>query len=473
LIADVAVIGLGTMGAALARNLRSRGLTVAVTNRSPALTQALIGSHGAEGFVPCPPEEIAGVLRRPRIAIVLITAGKPVDWAIDTFVPRFDAGDVLVDGGNSHFADTERRVEATAPTGVRFVGLGVSGGEEGALKGPSLMPGGDRAAWTVLEPVLTRIAAVSESGPCVTWCGSGGAGHATKMVHNGIEYGDMQLVGEVWTLLRDGLGLGPAAQAEVFRQWNAGRLESFLIELAAEIVAARDPHGDGPLVERILDEAGQKGTGRWTAVEALTRGVPLPTITSAVDARAVSSRRSLRRTASDLYTGGRGPTPGITVSDLEQALYAAKLASYAQGFDLLETLSDEQGYGVVLSEVARVWTAGCIIRARFLGRVCDAFARDPELPSLVLDPTFAGEIHSALPAWRRVVAAAVQAGIAVPALSASLAWLDQIRTPRGGAAALIQAQRDRFGAHTYRIASDPDTPIHTDWAILQPLKADG
>jgi 6-phosphogluconate dehydrogenase len=458
------------MGAALARNFRSRGLTVAVTNRTTDLTDALLAKHGAEGFVPCAtPEDLVRVLRPPRVAIVMVTAGPPVDSVLATFTPFLAAGDVFVDGGNSHFSDTARRMATAAGSGIRFVGLGVSGGEEGALHGPSLMPGGDRAVWPVLEPLLTKIAAVSSFGPCVTWCGAGGAGHATKMVHNGIEYGDMQLVGEVWTILRDGLGLGPTQQADVFAQWNAGRLESVLVELAASVVAVRDPHGDGPLVAAILDEAGQKGTGRWTSVEAISQGVPLSTITAAVDSRATSSRRDLRRQASRAFPEGRGATPDLTPADLEQALYAAKLCSYAQGFDLLHTLSADHDFGVVPAEIARIWTAGCIIRAAFLGRIREAFQRDPDLGSLVLDPAFAGEIREALPSWRKVVAAAVSAGIAVPALSASLAWLDQVRTPSGGAAALIQAQRDWFGAHTYRLASDPETPIHTEWADLPKL----
>jgi 6-phosphogluconate dehydrogenase len=288
-------------------------------------------------------------------------------------------------------------------------------------------------------------------------------------VHNGIEYGDMQLLGEVFTLLRDGLGLDGAAQAAVFEEWNRGRLESFLVEITAGIVASRDPTGSGPLVDQILDEAGQKGTGRWTSAQAIEQGVPLPTITAAVDARAVSSRRPHRLAAQAAFGTEKTKITGATISDLEAALYAAKLCSYAQGFDLLRTASLDRGYGIDLSEVARLWTAGCIIRAAFLGRVREAFRRDPNLPLLVLDPSFADEISKALPAWRRVVAAAVIAGIPVPALSTSLAWLDQIRTTHG-AAQLVQAQRDWFGAHTYRRLSSPDTVVHTQWDGLDRLK---
>ncbi|MEQ1501536.1 MAG: NADP-dependent phosphogluconate dehydrogenase [Myxococcota bacterium] len=467
--ADVGVIGLGVMGANLARNFRSRGLTVAVHNRSPELTDALLRDHGADGFVRCADlEAFAAALKRPRIAVIMVTAGNPVDAVIGGLGGHLDPGDVIVDGGNSHFADTERRAVAAAAHDLVYVGMGVSGGEEGALHGPSLMPGGDARGWTILRPLLEKIAAEGDGGPTVAWCGRGGAGHYTKMVHNGIEYGDMQLVSEVWTVLRDGLGLAAPAQREVFERWNAGRLESFLIEITAGIVAAKDPNGPGPLVEQILDEAGQKGTGRWTSVQAIEQGVPLPTITSAVDARAISSKRATRAAARDAFGGGSSAMSGVTVDDLEHALYAAKLASYAQGFELLRTASDERGYGIDLGEVARIWTAGCIIRAAFLGRVRQAFTRDPQLPLLVLDPSFADELRAALPSWRRVVAAAVSAGIPVPALSASLAWVDAIRTDRG-AAAMIQAQRDWFGAHTYRLRSDPDTAVHTEWSTLSRL----
>jgi 6-phosphogluconate dehydrogenase len=468
-VAEVGVIGMGVMGANLARNFRSRGMTVAIHNRSPEATRAVVAAHGSDGFVVCDtPAAFAAALKPPRISVIMVTAGSPVDAVISGLGGHLAPGDVLVDGGNSHFADTEKRGVAAAAHDLVYVGMGVSGGEEGALNGPSLMPGGDARGWPLLRPVLERIAAEGEGGRTVAWCGRGGAGHYTKMVHNGIEYGDMQLVGEAWTVLRDGLGLSPAQQADVFAGWNRGRLESFLIEITAGIVAAKDPEGPGPLVEQILDEAGQKGTGRWTSVQAIEQGVPLPTITSAVDGRAISSRRAQRAGARAAFPGGPARIPGVSVEDLEHALYAAKLASYAQGFDLLRTASDDRGYGIDLGEVARIWTAGCIIRARFLGRVRDAFQRDPQLPLLVLDPSFAEELRGALPAWRRVVAGAVGAGIPVPALSTSLAWVEQIRTERG-AASLIQAQRDWFGAHTYRRRSAPDTAVHTAWADLARL----
>jgi 6-phosphogluconate dehydrogenase len=469
--ARIAVVGLGVMGANLARNFRSRGLTVALYNRSVEVTEKVVAAHGAEGFVVCrSPAELAAAMAPPRVIVLMVTAGQAVDAVINAIGEHLQPGDVIVDGGNSHYADTERRAVAAAAHDLRYVGMGVSGGEEGALHGPSMMPGGDARAWEVVRPLVEPAAAIGDGGaPCVAWCGRGGAGHYTKMVHNGIEYGDMQLLGEVFTLLRDGMGLSGAAQAEVFGRWNAGRLSSFLVEITAGIVASKDPQGDGPLVDQILDEAGQKGTGRWTSVQAIEQGVPLPTITAAVDGRAISSRRAHRTAAQAAFGTAKAALTGVSVDDLEQALYAAKLCSYAQGFDLLRTASLDRGYGIDLGEVARIWTAGCIIRAAFLGRVREAFRRNPELPLLVLDPSFAEEIAAALPAWRRVVAGAVTAGIPVPALSSSLAWLDQIRTTRG-AAQLVQAQRDWFGAHTYRRLEAPDVVVHTEWGTLTRLR---
>jgi 6-phosphogluconate dehydrogenase len=316
-----------------------------------------------------------------------------------------------------------------------------------------------------LRPLLEPAAAVSDTGPCVTWCGHGSAGHAVKMVHNGIEYGDMQLIAEAWSLLRP--GRSPAQIAEVFTGWNAGRLQSFLVEITATIVAGKDPQGEGALVDQILDVAGQKGTGRWTVVDAVQSGVAMPTVAAAVDARVLSARKADRQRAAGLFTT---PTsvPKLAVEDIEAALYASKLCSYSQGFDLLATASEARGYETDLAEIARIWKAGCIIRARFLDRVYEAFKRDPNLPLLVLDSTFAGELAAALPALRRVVGAAVAAGIAVPAMSASLSWLDQLRQGKG-TANLIQAQRDYFGAHTYRRLDAPEAPVHTDWQGLERL----
>lgn len=468
--ADLAVLGLGVMGANLARNLHSRGHTVAVYNRNPEVLEAFVAAHGDARFVAAPsPALLVASLRRPRVIVLMVTAGRAVDAVLEGLMPLLEPGDIVVDGGNSHFPDTERRVQQLSDRKLRFVGMGVSGGEEGALRGPSMMPGGDVGAWEILRPLIEPAAAVADTGPCVAWCGSGGAGHFVKMVHNGIEYGDMQLIAEVWTLMARGMGLAPSAIRGVFEQWNAGRLRSFLIEITAGIVAAADPQGDGPLVDQILDVAGQKGTGRWTAIDAIEGGIPLSTVVAAVEARALSSQAALRSRAADIIAGPPGARiSGLQIEDLERALYASKIMSYTQGFDLLRVRSQARGYGTDLAEVARIWKAGCIIRAAFLDRVHDAFRTDPELPLLTLDPGFAAEVSEALGSWRRVVGAAIAAGIPVPALSASLAYLDTLRTARGSAS-LIQAQRDWFGAHTYRRVDDPDTPIHTAWSQLRQL----
>jgi len=468
--ADIAVIGLGVMGANLARNFASRGWTVAVYNRTVTKTEAFMAEHGAEGdFVAAGSlAELAATLKAPRKAVIMVKAGRPVDLVIDGLSEVFADGDIVIDGGNSHWPDTERREATCRERSLRFVGMGVSGGEEGALKGPSMMPGGDASVWPELKEILTSAAAVSDSGPCVAWCGERSAGHYVKMVHNGIEYGDMQLIAEVWSLMRRGLEMSPQATREVFSTWNAGRLESYLIDITARIVAAKDPHGDGALVGQILDVAGQKGTGRWTVRDAIERGIPTSTITSAVDGRALSARKAERLVAAARFPEAPSPLEGVTVEQLEQALYAAKLMSYTQGFDLLRTTSREQGYGTDLAEVARMWKAGCIIRAAFLDRVYEAYRSEPDLPFLCLAPTFAEELRAALPGWRAVVAAAARSGLPTPALATSLAWFDTLRTGHG-TASLIQAQRDFFGAHTYRRLTDPDTPVHSEWAELEQL----
>ena len=472
-LADVGIVGLGVMGANLARNFRSRGFKVAVHNRRPHVLAEFMARHGDPGYVAC--ADLAGLaasLKSPRRIVLMVTAGPAVDQVLDDLAPYIAPDDIVVDGGNSHFPDTERRSQRKD---MRFIGMGISGGEEGALNGPAMMPGGDRGAWEELRPMLEAAAAVSDSGPCVTWCGRRGAGHFVKMVHNGIEYGDMQLIAETHTLLRDGLGLEPAATRDVFESWNHGRLSSYLIEITAQIVAAKDPDrrpDAGPLVDAILDVAGQKGTGRWTAISAIEAGTPLSTITTAVDCRAMSSWKSERvQTASrfvDSGAVGAGDGLNLSVEDLEQALYAAKIMSYTQGFALLAQASEERGYGTNLAAVARIWKAGCIIRAEFLDRVYAAFDHDPDLPLLLLADSFADEIAAALPTWRKVVSAAALAGLATPALSASLAWFDGLRTARGSAS-LIQAQRDLFGAHTYRRVGAEDVAVHTDWGGLEQL----
>ena len=469
-LSNLGVIGLGVMGSSLARNFRSRGSRVAVYNLEREVLDRFMAEHGDGGFTPCPTLPVlVAATARPRVLVLMITAGKPVDLVLDQLLPELEPGDIVVDGGNSHFADTDRRVKRLAEHKLHFVGMGVSGGQEGALTGPSMMPGGDDGAWSRLQPLMEPAAAVADTGPCIAWCGGGGAGHFVKMVHNGIEYGDMQLIAEVAMLLRQGLGLSAPDTRGVFSRWNEGRLESFLVEITAAIVGARDPEGDGPLVDQILDVAGQKGTGRWTAIDAMEAGVPLSTIVAAVEARALSSFKQLRARAAGVFPGPPASgLLGVQVDDLERALYASKIMSYTQGFAMLRARSLERGYGTDLAEVARSWKAGCIIRASFLDRVHAAFRADPELPLLCLDASFAEELREALPAWRRVVAASIAAGIPVPALSASLAYLDTLRTARGSAS-LIQAQRDWFGAHTYRRAEDPETVVHTDWGALTQL----
>ena len=468
-LADIGLVGLGVMGSALARNLRSRGLAVAVANHSRAGLDRFMAAWGDPGFLPCPDHAaMAASLAQPRRILLMVTAGEAVDQVLDGLLPHLDPGDVVVDCGNSHWPDTERRLARLKAEGIHFVGMGVSGGEEGALLGPALMPGGDHEAWPLLQPVLEPIAAVSDRGPCVSWCGSGGAGHFVKMVHNGIEYGDMQLIAETWTLLRQGLGLSAAATRALFERWNEGPLESYLVEITAGIVGALDPGSEGLLVDHILDVAGQKGTGRWTVLEAVEAGVPLSTISAAVDARALSARWEDRQRAAEAFPASPQPL-AVDVGQIEQALYAAKLMSYTQGFDLLRQASVARGYGTDLAEVGRIWKAGCIIRARFLDRVHDAFRAEPDLPLLCLDPGLAADLRAALPAWRAVVSASSSAGYPIPAMSASLAWFESMRQARGSAA-LIQAQRDLFGAHTYRRIEDPDSPVHTDWAALDQAK---
>jgi 6-phosphogluconate dehydrogenase len=466
---DLAVIGLGVMGGNLARNFASRGHRVAIFNRSPGATRVLVKNHPEAGFIGCETMgSLVRAVRRPRRLVLMVPAGRPVDDALDVLDPLLEADDIVVDAGNSLFSDTDRRSARAEAAAWRFVGMGVSGGSEGALLGPSIMPGGDPVAWQALRPMLESIAARADSGPCVAYCGRGSAGHFVKMVHNGIEYGDMQLIAESAVLLRQGLGLAPERVAEVFSDWNEAELESYLIEITAEIFRTPDPERPGELLlDAILDRAGQKGTGRWTVEAALELGVAIPTITAAVDARALSANRDRRVEAEVAF--GRAPDrrlDGVTTEDVRAALYAAKIASYSQGFDLLARASEERSYGTDLAEVARIWKAGCIIRARFLDRVREAFggeSRSGAVPRLLaLAPGFRNELSARLPAWRKVVQAAVGAGIPVPGLATSLAWFDTLTTARGSAN-LIQAQRDYFGSHTYERLEAPGEFVHTDW----------
>jgi 6-phosphogluconate dehydrogenase len=394
---------------------------------------------------------------------VLVNAGKPVDTVIDQLDPLLEEGDIVIDAGNSLYTDSDRRAERSKGRPWRFVGMGISGGSDGALKGPSLMPGGDVEAWERLKPILESIAARSSAGLCVTHCGLGSAGHFVKMVHNGIEYGDMQLISETALLLRHGLGLEGAAVADTFSRWNRSDLASFLIEITADIFRMQDPQTPHALlVDAILDKAGQKGTGKWTVIAAAELGIAIPTITAAVDARILSSQKETRVRAEAAHRPVRGALAGVSVEDLAHALYAAKVASYTQGFQLLRTASTAFGYGTRLSEIARIWTAGCIIRAGLLERIQAAFSTTPEPELLALAPQFVSDLATRLPAWRRVVAAAAQAGLAIPGLATSLAWYDSLTTARGSAS-VIQAQRDYFGSHTYERTDAPGVAVHTEW----------
>jgi len=465
---QIGLIGLAVMGENLALNIERNGFPIAVYNRTWEKTQALLnGRAKGRNFVGAKtPAELVGALERPRRIITMVKAGGPVDAVIDELRPLLEAGDILVDGGNSHFVDTDRRVSALDPTGIKFFGMGVSGGEEGALWGPSIMPGGDEGTYRHLEPVLTKISAKADSGPCVTYVGQKSAGHFVKMVHNGIEYGDMQLIAESYDLLRHGLGLKTPEIADVFAQWNEGELKSFLIEITAKIVNFPDDQGSRkPLIDLIVDAAGQKGTGKWTTQAALDLGVAIPTITAAVDARILSSQRAVRQIASKAYppapksisTGKRA-----AIEQIRAALYASKICSYAQGFALLSEASRAFGYGVKLDEMARIWKGGCIIRAVFLDRIRQAFGKDPNLPNLLLDKDFTKAVKTRGDSWRKTVQLGTRLGIALPAMSASLAYFDGFRRARTPAN-LIQGQRDFFGAHTYE-RLDREGIFHTEWS---------
>jgi 6-phosphogluconate dehydrogenase len=466
--ADFGMIGLGVMGSNLALNIEDHGFSVAVWNREPETMRKFVAANEGKKLVPTTTlEEFAGALTRPRRIMLMIKAGAPVDEMIGKLLPLLEPGDVVIDGGNSWFKETQTRAQRLLDQKLHFVGSGVSGGEEGARRGPSLMPGGTPESWEAIRDVFEAIAARSDSGPCVTYCGTDGAGHFVKMVHNGIEYGDMQLIAEAYDLLRKGLGSSAAELADIFDEWNRGPLQSFLIEITAKIFRVRDPESGAPLVDRILDKAGQKGTGKWTAQVALDLAVPIPTIAAAIDARVLSSMKEERVIAASLYAAP--PVAKVAdrerfIRDVHDALYAAKICSYAQGFALMQAGAREWKWNIDLREIARIWKAGCIIRAKFLDSIMRAFQRNPALPNLLIDDAFRDDLKSGSDAWRRCVAFAQSNGIAAPAFSGSLAYFDSYRTanlPQN----LTQAQRDFFGAHTYqRNDKGADTPfVHTDW----------
>ncbi|WP_224763627.1 NADP-dependent phosphogluconate dehydrogenase [Salinibacterium sp. ZJ70] len=465
--ANIGVVGLAVMGSNLARNLASReGNTVAIFNRSYEKTQGVLDAHPEAGFIPAATyEEFAVALSKPRTAIIMVKAGAGTDAVIDELVKVFEPGDIIVDGGNALFTDTIRREKAVRETGINFVGAGISGGEEGALNGPSIMPGGSAEAWETLGPILKSIAAVAEGEPCVTHVGTDGAGHFVKMIHNGIEYADMQLIAEAYDLIRRGTGKSPAEIADIFAEWNTGELESYLIEITAEVLRQVDASTGKPLVDVILDQAGAKGTGAWTVQTALDLGVPVSGIAEAVFARSVSSKPAQRAAARDLP----GPDGSLDIADADafiedvrQALYASKIIAYSQGFDAIIAGAEQYGWDIKKGDIAAIWRGGCIIRAQFLNRITEAYAADPGLVALVTAPYFAEAIGRTQQAWRRIVVAAAEAGIPSPAFSSSLAYYDSLRADRLPAA-LVQGQRDFFGAHTYR-RIDKDGTFHTLWS---------
>ncbi|MFG2309341.1 NADP-dependent phosphogluconate dehydrogenase [Streptomyces sp. NPDC048566] len=466
--AQIGVTGLAVMGRNLARNFARNGYTVAVHNRTAAKTHALVEEFGDEGtFVAAETaKEFVEALERPRRLVVMVKAGDPTDAVIQEFAPLLEPGDMIIDGGNAHFADTRRREHALREQGIHFVGTGVSGGEEGALHGPSIMPGGSTESYDSLGPMLEKISAKAADGsPCVTHLGPDGAGHFVKMVHNGIEYADMQLIGEAYQLLRDVAGYSPAEIADIFRTWNTGRLDSYLIEITAEVLSHVDEATGRPFVDVVQDQAEQKGTGRWTVQIALDLGVPVSGIAEAVFARSLSGHADLRAASRELAgpTAQRlGEAEAAAFADrVEQALYASKIVSYTQGFHEITAGSDAYDWDIDLGAVASIWRGGCIIRAAFLDRIRAAYDTRPDLPSLLSDETFAREIAAAQDDWREVVIAATRQGVPVPGFSAALAYYDALRAERLPAA-LTQGQRDFFGAHTYR-RTDREGSFHTLW----------
>ncbi len=465
--AQFGMIGMAVMGRNLAFNLLDHDVSVAAYNLEPEMTDSAVEESGGKLIGTRSLEELVGALERPRKIMMMIKAGKPVDIVLDKLRPLLDEGDIVIDGGNSWYEDTRRREKSAAEDGIRFFGVGVSGGEEGARHGPSMMPGGDREAYAEIEPILEAIAARSDSGPCVTYIGPDGAGHFVKMVHNGIEYADMQFIAEAYDVLKTVGGLDPAGLAEVFSGWNQGPLESFLIEITAKIFQVRDPKGSGFLVDAVLDKAGQKGTGRWTAKVAIEHGIPIPSIVAAIDARVLSSLKSQRVHASEVLSGPPAPAriddPVAFAAKVHDALYAAKVVAYAQGMSLIAQLSETHGWSIDLREVARIWKGGCIIRARFLDTIMKAYENNRALPNLLLDSELHEGVESRQQAWRDVVATAQQAGIPVPGMASGLAYFDSYRSARLPQN-LTQAQRDAFGSHTYQRLDDPEGPfVHTDW----------
>ncbi|MBN2787245.1 MAG: decarboxylating NADP(+)-dependent phosphogluconate dehydrogenase [Paludibacteraceae bacterium] len=465
--ADIGLIGLAVMGENLVLNMESKGFTVAVFNRTVSKVDDFINGRGkGKNFIGAHSiEELCASLEKPRKVMMLVKAGKAVDDFIDMVIPHLEPGDIIIDGGNTHYPDTNRRTAYVESKGLLYIGTGVSGGEEGALNGPSMMPGGSPAAWNAVKPIFQSICAKSGNDPCCDWVGPNGAGHFVKMVHNGIEYGDMQLICEGYQIMKDVLGMSADEMHEVFKEWNKGEMESYLIEITRDILAYKDEDGQ-PIVDKILDTAGQKGTGKWTGIAALDLGVPLTLIGESVFARCLSAAKDERVKAAKEF-----PAPKITFSgdkkqlieDLKQALFASKLVSYAQGYLLMKEAAKEYGWTLNNGGIALMWRGGCIIRSTFLGNIKDAFDKNPELSNLLMDPFFKDKILKAQEGWRRVVVAATMNGIPVPTISSALSYYDGFRTERLPAN-LLQAQRDYFGAHTYERLDKPRGEFfHTNW----------
>ncbi|GAA2368086.1 NADP-dependent phosphogluconate dehydrogenase [Gordonia cholesterolivorans] len=467
-LAQIGVTGLAVMGSNIARNFARHGHTVALHNRSIAKTDALIEAHGGEGdFIRTETmEEFVGALERPRRVLIMVKAGDPTDAVIEELANLMEPGDIIIDGGNSLYTDTIRREAAMAARNLNFVGAGISGGEEGALNGPSIMPGGPAESYESLGPLLESISAHVDGVPCCTHIGPDGSGHFVKMVHNGIEYADMQLIGEAYDLMRNVLGMEVAEIADVFREWNTGTLDSYLIEITAEVLSQVDAETGKPLVDVIVDAAGQKGTGRWTVKSALDLGIPTTGIAEAVFARALSSSTSQRESARGLVagtTGAQAPADKAAfVEDIRKALYASKVVAYSQGFDQIAAGSAEYGWSVDPGKLATIWRGGCIIRAKFLDRIREAYAENPELPALLLAPYFRDAVEDSVESWRRVIVTATAMGVPVPAFASSLSYYDALRAERLPAA-LTQGLRDYFGAHTYLRVDKPGS-FHTLWS---------
>ena len=475
--AKIGLIGLGVMGENLALNIERNGYPIAIYNRTTAKVDDFVNGRGkGKNVIGCHDDKsLAESLDTPRKVILLVKAGAAVDQTIANLKPFLEKGDIIIDGGNSHFTDTIRREKELKQDGILLIGSGVSGGEEGALWGPSLMPGGDKNAYEQIRPIWEAVAAKTDDGACVTYLGPDGAGHFVKMVHNGIEYGDMQLIAEVYDMLRRGPGLQAEEIAEIFEEWNTGILDSFLIEITAKILSVIDPDTNKPLVDLIVDKAGQKGTGKWTGEIALDLGIAIPTIDAALTARMLSALKDQRVAAAKKLSGPKSaaskPEAKKLIKCLHDALYASKVCSYAQGMALIKAGSDEYKWGIKLDECARIWKGGCIIRAKLLEQIKQAFRRDPNLPNMLMDSEFCGLLNDMQDNWRQAVYTAVQLGIPVPALSASLAYYDSYRCanlPQN----LTQAQRDYFGAHTFERTDKPEVGfVHVDWPSMVRTKA--